>query len=94
MKSILMYKILNDYTDPNLKESLTGSSLTQANYNLRNRYTDLAPPKPHFCKLFFIHWFTDPPTINIQKVKNKKKVDLNNFTILVNLGFWHEVHAK
>jgi hypothetical protein len=46
MKSILLYKILNDYTAPNLKESLTGSSLTQANYNLRNSYTDLAFPKP------------------------------------------------
>jgi 2-keto-4-pentenoate hydratase/2-oxohepta-3-ene-1,7-dioic acid hydratase in catechol pathway len=47
MKSILLYKILNDYTAPNLKESLTGSSLTQANYNLkRNSYTDLALPKP------------------------------------------------
>jgi hypothetical protein len=29
---------------------------------------------------FFIHWFTDPPTVNIQKVKN---LDANNFTILV-----------
>ena len=46
MKSILLYKILNDYTAPNLKESLTGSGLTQANYNLRNSYTDLALPKP------------------------------------------------
>jgi hypothetical protein len=45
MKSILLYKILNDYTAPNLKESLIGSSLTQANYNLRNSYTDLALPK-------------------------------------------------
>jgi hypothetical protein len=31
-----------------LKESLIGSSLTQANYNLRNSYTDLALPKPSF----------------------------------------------
>jgi hypothetical protein len=46
MKSILLYKILNDYTAPNLKESMIGSSLTQANYNLRNSYTDLALPKP------------------------------------------------
>jgi hypothetical protein len=37
---------LNDYTAPNLKESLTGSSLTQVNYNLRNSYTDVALPKP------------------------------------------------
>ena len=46
MKSILLCKILNDYTAPNLKESLIGSSLTQANYNLRNSHTDLALPKP------------------------------------------------
>jgi hypothetical protein len=46
MKSILLYKILNDYTAPNLKELLIGSSLTQANYNLRNSYTDFALPKP------------------------------------------------
>jgi hypothetical protein len=48
MKSILLYKILNEYTAPNLKESLTGSSLTQANYNLRNSYTD--------------YWFSSPKT--------------------------------
>jgi hypothetical protein len=47
MKSILLYKILNDYTAPNLKESQTGRiSSTQVNYNLRNSYTDLALPKP------------------------------------------------
>jgi hypothetical protein len=46
MKSILLYKILDDYTAPNLKESLTGSSLTQVNYNLRNSNTDLALRKP------------------------------------------------
>jgi hypothetical protein len=45
MKSILLYKILNDYTAPNLKEWMIGSSLTQANYNLRNSYTDLSLPK-------------------------------------------------
>ena len=39
MKSSFLYKIINDYTAPNLKES-------QANYNLRNSYTDLALPKP------------------------------------------------
>ena len=39
MKSSFLYKIINDYTAPNLKES-------RANYNLRNNYTDLAIPKP------------------------------------------------
>ena len=28
---------------------------------------------------FFIHWFTDLPTVSFQKVKNKKKLDVNNF---------------
>ena len=63
MKSILLYKILNDYTAPNLKESLIGSSLAQANYNLTNSYTDLALPKPirEFLKKSFkysgaMHW--------------------------------------
>ena len=28
---------------------------------------------------FFIHWFTDPPTVNIQKVKNKKKIGCQQF---------------
>ena len=32
---------------------------------------------------FFIDWFTDPPTVNFQKVKNKNNLDVNNFTILV-----------
>jgi hypothetical protein len=52
MKSILLYKILNDYAAPNLKESLIGSSLTQANYNLRNSYTDLALPRARREKSF------------------------------------------
>jgi hypothetical protein len=32
--------ILNDYTAPNLKESLIRSSSLQVNYNLRNSNTD------------------------------------------------------
>ncbi len=47
MKFIFLYKILHDYTAPNLKESLTiGSSLMHANYNLRNTNTDTARPNP------------------------------------------------
>ncbi len=45
MKSIFLYKILNDYTAPNRKELLIGSSLIHANYNLRNTNTDIARPK-------------------------------------------------
>ena len=42
MKSILLYKILNDYTAPNLKESLTGSS-----------YLALPKPRREFLKKSF-----------------------------------------
>jgi hypothetical protein len=28
---------------------------------------------------FFIHWFTDLPTVNIQKVKNKKNFERQQF---------------
>ncbi len=46
MKSIFLYKIQHDYTAPSLKESLIGSSLMHANYNLRNTNTDIPLPKP------------------------------------------------
>ena len=48
LKSILLYKIINEYTAPNLKESLTGSNLTQANYppadGAKRRAMVLIPP--------------------------------------------------
>ena len=43
-KSILMYKILNDYTAPRLQEFFS-KSVFQNTYNLRNDDTDLALPK-------------------------------------------------
>jgi hypothetical protein len=46
IKSILLYKILNDYTVPHLKESLIKRVSMQVNYNLRNSNTDIALPKP------------------------------------------------
>ena len=45
-KLLLIYKILNDYTGPNLKESLIKRNIRQTNYDLRNSQTDLALPKP------------------------------------------------
>ena len=45
-KSILMYKVLNDYIGPTLKESLIRRNHMQTNYDLRNSPTDLALPKP------------------------------------------------
>ena len=38
-KSLLKYKILNDYTEPNLKESLMRRNIWQTNYDLRNEPT-------------------------------------------------------
>lgn len=46
IKSILMYKILNDYTAPNLKNLFTMVGSVQGNYNLRNGCVDLALPLP------------------------------------------------
>ena len=41
-KSLLIFKILNDYTGPNLKESLIRRNIWQTNYDLRDSQTDLA----------------------------------------------------
>ena len=54
-KSLLKYKILNDYTGPNLKESLIKKNIWQTNYDLKNSQTDLAllKPKMEFLKKSF-----------------------------------------
>ena len=41
-----MYRVLNNYTAPNLKNLFTMNSALQGYYNLRNRFTDLALPIP------------------------------------------------
>ena len=45
-KTALLYKILNDFSAPNLKELLIKRSSFQTDYDLRNSHTDLALPKP------------------------------------------------
>ena len=48
-KSTLMYKILNDGTAPNLRNSFVGRNADQTDYHLRhlrNSATDLTLPKP------------------------------------------------
>ncbi len=45
-KAILMFKVLKDYVEPTLKESLIRRNHMQTNYDLRNSHTDLALPKP------------------------------------------------
>ena len=45
-KSSLMYKILNDDTEPNLRNSFVRRNVEQTNYHIRNSATDLTLPKP------------------------------------------------
>ena len=46
LKSILMYKILNENCSPCLRESLVRLRELNRGHNLRNQETDLALPKP------------------------------------------------
>ena len=45
-KSTLMYKILNDGTAPNLKNSFVRRNVNETDYHLRNSATDLTLPRP------------------------------------------------
>ena len=45
-KSVFMYKILSNYTSPNLKESFSRRNECRNIYNHWNNETDLALPKP------------------------------------------------
>ena len=45
-KLIMMYKILNNHTAPNLNECFCKRNTIQSNYNLRSSDTDLCLPKP------------------------------------------------
>ncbi len=47
LPQVLLYKVLNDYTGPNLKESLIWRNTRQTNYDLRSSLTDLTLPKPN-----------------------------------------------
>ena len=52
-----MYKILDDDTAPNLRNSFVGRNADQADYHLRNSATDLtlSKPKRDFLKRSFKH---------------------------------------
>lgn len=54
-KSVFMYKILNNHTAPNLKQSFSRRNVSQNTYNLRNNNTNLAllKPKREFLKRSF-----------------------------------------
>ena len=45
-KSVLMYKILNNHTAPNLRAFFVRMSDSQNDYQLQNRETDLIIPRP------------------------------------------------
>jgi hypothetical protein len=45
-KMALLYKFLNNFSAPNLRELLIKSNSLQTDYDLRNSHTDLALPKP------------------------------------------------
>ena len=45
-KAVLMYKILHDYSAPNLKQLFNKRNEVQTSYNLRNNCTDLNLPNP------------------------------------------------
>ena len=45
-KAILMYKIFNDHSAPNLKKMFNKSNEIQTSYNLRNNQTDITLPNP------------------------------------------------
>ena len=71
-KLLFIYTILNDYTGPNLKESLIKRNIRQTNYHLRNSQTDLALPKPkrEFLKKSFNYsgaklWNSLPPNAKL-----------------------------
>ena len=46
-KLIMMYKILNNHTAPNLNECFCKRITIQSNYDLRSNDTDLCLPKPN-----------------------------------------------
>jgi hypothetical protein len=46
-KLIMMYKILNNHTAPNLNECFCKRNTIQSNYDLRSSDTDLCLPKPN-----------------------------------------------
>ena len=78
-----MYKILNNYTAPTLKESFHKISEYQKSYNLRNTNTDLALPQPkkEFLKKSFRH--SGALLWNNLTYETKQAESLNSFKRLI-----------
>ena len=47
LKSVLIYKILNNHSAPNLKDKFIRRDTNLNNYNLRSANTNLSVPKPN-----------------------------------------------
>ena len=83
-KSILMYRILNNRTAPNLKEVFTRNNELQGYHDLRSRCTDLALPNPKrdFLKNSFryscaILWNSLPIKAKVARSENVFKLNLH-----------------
>ena len=83
-KSVLMYRILNNRTAPDLKDLFTRNNELQANYDLRSRCTDLALPNPkrEFLKNSFGYsgaklWNSLPTEAKLAISENVFKLNLN-----------------
>ena len=64
-KAVLMYKILNDHSAPNLKQLFNKRNEAQTSYNLQNNQTDITLPTAVPRTLIggvFIHIFMFCPT--------------------------------
>ena len=57
-KSVLIYKILNNHSAPNLKDTFTRRDTNLNNYNLRSASTNLSLPKSNteYLKKFWVLW--------------------------------------
>ena len=87
VKSVVMYKILNDHTAPGLRGSFVTKKIDQTNYRLRNAATDLALPKPkrEFLKMSFK--YSGAMLWNQLSVERKLEESLHSFKTIV--GRWH-----
>ena len=78
-KTALLYKILNNFSAPNLKELLIKRNSLQTVYDLRNSHTDLALPKP---RREFLKKALSTVVLNFGIAFRAKLRKCNQFTLL------------
>ena len=71
-KSILTYKILNDYTVPGLRVSFVRRNVDQVNYHLRDMATALTLHKPK--REFLKQWFKFSRAMLWNELSNEAKL--------------------